>query len=330
MLTRLIRYPHNAALVAALCFSSVTNAEWYAHDFNVMGTKARVELWAESAEFAHQMQQKVEADMRRIDMSMSPYKEQSDLSLINRQAFTHAVKTTPEIYSIIKTSLKYSAMTEGAFDITFSSVGYLYDYRQHKRPDKSAIAENLSGINFQHLVLNDQEHSIGFQSKGMRIDLGGIAKGHAVDNAIKILKTAGVTNAYVSAGGDSFALGDRKGRPWFIAIKHPRNANQVLLSIPLEDLAVSTSGDYERYFDEDGVRYHHIINPKTGDSARESQSVTILANDSITADALSTSVFILGPQKGLKLINSLPGVSAVIADKEGKVHYSDDLVDPKN
>ena len=261
---------------------------------------------------------------------MSPYKEQSDLSRINQQAFSSPVKTTPEIYRIIKTSLQYSEMTEGAFDITFSSVGYLYDYREHKRPDKTAIAANLSGINFRHLMLNDQEHSVGFQSKGMRIDLGGIAKGYAVDNAIKILKTAGVINAYVSAGGDSFALGDRKGRPWFIAIKHPRNANQVLLSIPLENLAVSTSGDYERYFDEDGVRYHHIINPKTGDSARESQSVTILANDSITADALSTSVFILGPQKGLKLINSLSGISAVIADKDGKVHYSDDLVNPNH
>lgn len=319
---------NSAILAMALSFSTFAYAEWHSHEFNVMGTRARVELWTASAEQAQLLQAAVEKEFHRIDASMSPYKPDSELSQINQRAAEQPVAVSQELFDLIKKSVAYSELTQGAFDITFSSVGFYYDYRQSIRPNSEQIRDHLSGINYRHLQFGDKQPHIRFKTSGVKIDLGGIAKGHAVDRAIALLQNAGVQHAYVSAGGDSYALGDRKGRPWVIAIKHPRDKQKSLLSIPLENLAISTSGDYERYFDEAGVRYHHIINPKTGDSARDSQSVTILADSSTTADALSTSVFVLGPERGLKLINEMPNVSAIIVDKNGQVHYSNDLVEP--
>ena len=159
----------------------------------------------------------------------------------------------------------------------------------------------------------------------MRIDLGGIAKGYAVDQSMARLEQLGIHDALVRAGGDSRVTGQRWGRPWTIGIRDPRDREGVVAVIPLADVAVSTSGDYERYFEQDGIRYHHIINPRTGDSARELQSVTIIGPDATTTDALSTSVFVLGLRDGMKLVNRMPGIDAILVDSHGTLHYSNDL-----
>ena len=158
------------------------------------------------------------------------------------------------------------------------------------------------------------------------IDLGGIAKGYAVDRCIELLADAGISQASVAAGGDSRILGDRGGEPWTVGIQDPRQEEMAVL-LPLVDTAVSTSGDYERFFEEDGVRYHHILDPRTGDSARDSWSVTILGPDATFTDGLSTSVFVLGPERGLALIDRLPGVDAIIIDSAGQLRYSADLLE---
>ncbi len=306
----------------------VAVADWHRHEFDVMGTRASVELWHEQPERARQAMQAVEAEMRRIDAAMSPWKPDSELSRVNRSAAQVAVPVSVELFTLIATANKFSELTQGAFDITFSSVGYLYDYRAGKRPDVTQIERRLPAVNFRLIeLIRDPQPAIRFQREGMRIDLGGIAKGHAVDRCIELLRGMGITHAYVNAGGDTRVLGDRRGRLWFVAVRHPRDASRQLVTLPISDIALSTSGDYERFFDdEQGVRHHHIINPQTGDSARKSRSVTILAPDSTTADALSTSVFILGAEAGLSLLKSMPDVSAVIVDQDGKVHYTDDLV----
>ncbi len=307
--------------------SSLVQAEWFERRFNVMGTVAQIELQHTDSQVANEVMDAVQKEMQRIDSAMSPYIASSELSRVNRDAALQPVMISKELFDLLKTSNRFSDLSEGAFDITFSSVGFYYDYRKGVKPDAATIAKNLPNINYKHLLFDDAVHSIKFQTQGTRIDLGGIAKGHAIDQCVAILKSRGIRNAFVNAGGDSYVLGSRDGRPWFIAIKHPREKNRELVSLPLVDVAVSTSGDYERYFDDkDGKRFHHILNPKTGDSARDSQSVTILANDSTTADALSTTVFVMGPERGLALINSLKDISAVIVDKEGKVHYSNDLI----
>ncbi len=163
----------------------------------------------------------------------------------------------------------------------------------------------------------------------MRVDLGGIAKGHAVDRSIALLRELDIKQALVTAGGDSRTIGERWGRPWNIGVRHPDDAEKLVAVIPLQDVAVSTSGDYQRYFDKDGIRYHHIINPASGDSARELRSVTIIGPDATTTDALSTSVFVLGLEKGMNLVNRLPGIDAILVDAHGELHYSEELLPAK-
>jgi thiamine biosynthesis lipoprotein len=227
--------------------------------------------------------------------------------------------------------LHFSELTHGAFDITFASVGFLYDYRKGVRPTDIEREQATELINYHNLLLDEKRRTIAYSKPGVHIDLGGIAKGHAVDRCIALLQVMGIKQALVTAGGDSRMIGDRwAGRPWNIGVRDPRDEKKLIAVIPLENVAVSTSGDYERYFDEDGVRYHHIINPKSGDSARGMHSATLIGPDATTTDALSTSVFILGVDEGLALVNRLPDIDAILVDAEGHLHYSDGLLPAKN
>jgi thiamine biosynthesis lipoprotein len=154
--------------------------------------------------------------------------------------------------------------------------------------------------------------------------------GHSVDKGIEILQKLGITRAMVNAGGDTRIIGDRFGRPWVVGVRDPDHEGRTFLRLPLTDTAFSTSGDYERYFDEDGVRYHHILDPRTGDSARKVRSVTVIAPTATRTDALTKSVFILGPEEGIAFINTLPDVDAVAVSPEGKVFYSKGLAPPES
>lgn len=300
-------------------------ALWLQDEQVIMGTSVRVELWHEDELVGKAAIAAVMEEMRRIDRGMSPFKASSELSRINQRAAVRPVAVSQELFDLIARSLEVSKLTEGAFDITFSSVGYLYDYRRHIKPTEAEIRNALPGVNYRHLKLDRRHRTIRFGRPGMRIDLGGIAKGYAVDIGIDLLKKRGVAHALVTAGGDSRIVGDRRGRPWTIGIRDPRQRNDMVAVLPLTDTAISTSGDYERYFEADGVRYHHIINPKTGHSASEVRSVTILAPDATTTDGLSTGVFVLGLERGMALVESLRDVQAVIVDKQGQMHFSKGL-----
>ena len=314
-----------AALLLVLYPAHAAFAKWLHDDADIMGTRITVELFHNDPAIARQGVDSVLAEMRRIDNSMSPWIESSELARLNREAADHPVVVSEEFFNLIKTSLKFSRLTRGAFDITFASVGFLYDYRKGVHPDKPQRLKAAELINYRNLVLNETTHSIAYSKPGVSIDLGGIAKGHAVDRCIELLQSLGIRQALVTAGGDSRMIGDRWGRPWSIGVRDPRKKDKLVAVIPLEDVAVSTSGDYERYFEEDGIRYHHIINPESGDSARELRSVTIIGPDATTTDSLSTSVFVLGLEKGLALVNRLPGIDAILVDRHGTMHYSDEL-----
>jgi thiamine biosynthesis lipoprotein len=205
-------------------------------------------------------------------------------------------------------------------------VGQLYDYRAGTGPSNEQLALARRAVGWRHLQLDPRARTLRFGVPGMRIDLGGFAKGHAVDNAALILARHGIGHAIVSAGGDSRVLGDRRGRPWTIAIRDPRRPAEVVAVLPLEDVAISTSGDYERFFERDGVRYHHLIDPRTGKSPSSVQSVTILGADGLTTEALSKSVFVLGLERGMQLIETQQGVDAVVVDASGGLHYSSGLL----
>lgn len=305
----------------------LVQAQWFERTESIMGTRIYVELWQDDPDRASALMQSVIDEMHRIDELMSPYKESAQLAIVNRDAAQKPVAVSRELFDLIILSNHFSDLSGGAFDITFASVGHQFDYRHHVKPDAQHREQGRTLINYKALQLDANQHTVFFPKPGMKIDLGGIAKGYAVDNAISLLRKAGVQNAIVTAGGDSRLLGDHRGRPWMMGIKHPRGETHVV-SLPLENVAISTSGDYERYFEEDGVRYHHIIDPKKGDSARELVSATIIADDATTSDALSTTVFILGVQRGLELASKMNGVSAILIDNKGKIHYSADLAPP--
>ncbi len=298
---------------------------WHSAEHAAMGTLIRVEFAHADEAVATDLMSRVMREMDRIDHAYSPYKAHSELSRLNREAGKDWVAVSDEMLDLLVKSQQVAELSGGAFDITFASVGRFYDYRARQAPDDATIEAAVEAINYRYVELDVANSRVRFTHPEVYIDFGGIAKGHAVDRGIGILSDAGVTQASVAAGGDSRIIGDRGGRPWNVGIRHPRNAGEMSALLPLEDTAVSTSGDYERYFERDGVRFHHILDPGTGRSADGSWSVTILGPEATLTDGLSTSVFVLGPQRGLALINRLPGIDAVIIDPEGRLLYSDDL-----
>jgi thiamine biosynthesis lipoprotein len=304
------------------------HAEWYQQQRDIMGTRISVELWHAQAFVAADCSLQVFAEMDRINALMSSYLDSSELTFINNNAAIAAVEISDELALLVEKSLYFSEISQGAFDITYASIGYAYDYRKRQQPSDESIAKKLPAIDYHHIELANNR--IRFNHNAVRIDLGGIAKGYAVDRAADIIRQCGISKAMVSAGGDSRILGDRVGHPWIIGIQHPRDPAGIVLRLPLSDSAVSTSGDYERFFIDNGKRVHHIINPSTGRSATASWSATVTGPDAMTTDALTTTLFILGAAKGLALIESLEGIDAIIIDSDGKLHYSSGFQEPAN
>jgi thiamine biosynthesis lipoprotein len=320
-----VRHACVLALLATVFVAPYAHADWMERTEAIMGTRCYVELWADDPDKGNEAIDAVMAELRRIDNLMSHYKPESELSQINEYGNERPVQVDKELFDLIKLSTHFSQITEGAFDITYASVGYLYNYPKHIRPSEEQIKQALPAVNWRNMLLDEEHHTVRFEHPGMRIDLGGIGKGYAVDRGIDVLKARGVTHALVTAGGDSRIIGDRFGRPWLVAIRHPDNPNKVVTRIPLSDSAVSTSGDYERFFDENGVRYHHIIDPRTGHSASKVRSATILGPTATQTDGMSKTAFVLGADEALKIINRMPEYDAVIVLPDGKVLYSNGL-----
>jgi len=316
------------AVTLLLVSMLAARADWHVREAPIMGTRIAVEVWHEDSAAGASALDAVIAEMHRIDELMSHFKPESQLSRVNRDAAGAAVKVDPELAALIVRALEFSELSGGAFDITYASVGYLYDYRERRHPTDAQIEAALPAVNWRHVVVDREASTVRFLNPGVRIDLGGIAKGHAVDSSIAILRARGIRNATVTAGGDSRILGDRRGRPWIVGIRHPDDRDRVIARIPLEDAAISTSGDYERYFDKDGVRYHHIIDPATGKSPRGVRSVTVIGPTATLTEGLTKSVFVMGPERGIALIEAQEDVDAVVVTADGRVLYSKALAPP--
>lgn len=295
----------------------------------MMGTEISVLLWHDDAALGERLVHQVFAEAERIDRLMSTYIEDSRISEINRLAAEEPVVAGDELFLIIRRSLDISVLTLGAFDITYESVGQHYDFRNRQRPDDATVAAERELIDFRFVELDQVKGTVHFRQDGVRINLGGIAKGYVVERGVDVLRLNGVQHAIVTAGGDSRLLGDRRGQPWMVGIRDPRNDGEVAISVPLEDEAISTSGDYERYFVEGDVRYHHIIQPSTGAPASGVHSATVFGPDAVITDALSTSVFVMGVDQGLRLIATLPDYESIVIDAAGHIYYSDGLQRPE-
>jgi FAD:protein FMN transferase len=302
-----------------------SSGQWYQREEAIMGTRIAVELWATDPLLAQRGIDAVMADMHRTDRLMSTYKSESQLSQVNAHAFDWPVKVDADIIDVVEKSLEYSRLSDGIFDITYASVGYLYDFRAQLHPTDEQIAAALHAIDYRQLQVDREACTIRFLRPGMRIDLGGFAKGWAVDRGVEILRALGIESAMVTAGGDTRLLGDRRGKPWIVGIRDPRRDGAVVTRIPLADEAISTSGDYERYFEQDGVRHHHILVPGTGKSPSDVRSVTVIGPNATRTDGLTKPVFILGVERGMEYVRRVGDVEAVIVDNQGQVYYSPGL-----
>lgn len=290
-----------------------------------MGTTVRVELWHADRGKGEALIDEVLDELHRIDARMSPYKKTSELFALNGAAVGQPLSVSRELLTLVQRAQRLSVATDGAFDITFASAGFAYDFRTGRRPSARRLAVLQPRIDYRSVSIDGRVSTITLTKPGVKIDLGGIAKGYAVERSVALLRRHGVRHASVTAGGDTRVLGDRRGRPWIVGIRHPRSRNKLVTRLALVDEAISTSGDYERFFEENGVRYHHILNPATGDSARRVQSVTVIGPDATRTDGLSTSVFVLGAERGLALINRTAGYEAIVVDRHGELRYSQGL-----
>jgi thiamine biosynthesis lipoprotein len=257
---------------------------------------------------------------------MSPKIESGDVFRINQSSGKERVKVAKETLEVIKKAQEISEHSEGAFDITVGPLVELWRKAREKNipPSAEEVKEKLGLVNFKNIEV-DKEGKVFLKKKAMAIDLGGIAKGYAVDRAFDILRSLGHKNLIVNAGGDLRVGGLKNNQPWSIGIQNPREPQKILTRISVSDKAVATSGDYEKFFIYKNKRYHHIFNPKNGFPADACQSVTIVSKDCIMADGLATAVFVLGPEKGYTLCQKLDGVQCLIVDKEGKKIISPNL-----
>jgi FAD:protein FMN transferase len=266
-------------------------------------------------------------EIQRLEKLMTTWDPASEVSRINAAAGIKPIPVSDETFTVITASLQASAQSGGAFDITFETLHGLWKFDEDldpHPPTADAVRERLRYLGFGHIKTDPAAKTVMLDEAHVRIGLGGIAKGYAVDRAAAVLEAGGLTSYYVQAGGDLYAHGLKPdGSPWQAGVRDPRGPDgDYFAMLPLSDHAFSTAGDYERSYIVGGKRYHHIIDPHTGYPATASRSVTIWAPNAFIADAVDDSVFILGPEKGLALVESLDGVGAVIVDARNRVWIS--------
>ncbi len=268
------------------------------------------------------------SEVEKIGNLVNFFSDKSEISEINRNAGLKPVKVSAETLEIIERAIYTSEKTNGAFDVTIGPEISLWDFHKKIKPDDKTIKQRLPLVNYKNLIINKKEQTVYLRQKGMLVDPGGIAKGFAADRAVRTLKNNDIKAGLVAIAGDIRAFGLKPdGKPWKIGIKNPRAENkndEIMAIIELTDAAISTSGDYERYFVDKGKRYHHILNPKTGYPAEGCRSVSVIAKEGAITDSFSTAIFILGQEKGMRLLEDM-GIGGIIVDKDGKIYTTPDL-----
>lgn len=261
------------------------------------------------------------AEIDRLEAMISSWQPNSFTSAVNRNAGVAPTAVPAELFNLIRRAIKVSELTEGAFDITYDSFGKLWDFKAEapKLPSDAEIQAALALVGYQKIQLDVQTNSVFLPQKGMRMGFGAIGKGFAANKAAFILKQQGVTGGVINAGGDMVVFGRQaNGALWDVGVAHPRHPDRVYAQLSISEQAIVTSGDYESFFVHEGKRYAHILNPKTGYPVDFLQSVTVICPNGELADALATSVFVLGREKGLALLTQLDKVEGLIIDADGQ------------
>lgn len=294
-----------------------------------MGTAVRLTAWTADEARAAAAFDRALSEFDRLDGLMSVWREESEVSRLNAAAGERAVPIGPDVRDVLLVARRISEWTGGKFDVTFAALSDVWRFdhdRDGRVPVSAEIARRLPLVDYSAVEVDEEAGTAFIARKGVRVNLGGIGKGYAVDRAAGILRSMGVADFTIEAGGDLYFGGRRGDRPWRAGIRDPRGAaDRVFAAMDLADATFSTSGDYERAFFRDGRRYHHILDPDTGQPAAASRSVTIVTASAALADGLATGVFIMGPRDGLALIERLAGVEGVIVGSDNAVAVSSGL-----
>ncbi len=306
-------------------------AQLFTRSHPCMGTRCDVQIFHSDAKLADAAFLRAFEALDRVDVLMSTWLENSDVSRVNRSAGIEPVAIHPETFAVIKKAHWLGDVSEGAFDLTVGVFRGLWKFDEDNDgtlPTRATVKERLKLVNYRDIILDEAKASVFLKRKGMKLTLGGTAKGYAVDAAVKAIRDTGIQDFIVQAGGDLFASGNRGDRKWRVGIRDPRGSREsVIYKLELSNRAFNTSGDYERFVLRDGKRYHHILDARTGFPSMSTRSVTVLADTSFEADLWDTMLFVMGPKKAMDLVEKTDGIEAVIIDADNQVHISSGLRD---
>ncbi len=310
--------------------SSGPGGEMFSFHHMAMDTNIELKFESENRRAAEAIKEDVFAEIERLEGLLSRSLDGSDVAEINRNAGLAPVEVSPETMAVAQSAVEFARLSEGAFDPTIAPLmdqwGFLGG--EFRVPTAAEIEAARALVDYTRLELDLEQGTIYLPEAGMSLDLGGIAKGYIVDRGMAVLAQAGVESAFLNAGGDIGLIGAKlDGTLWQIGVRHPRDHSDFVGIIPYSDGAIVTSGDYQRVFEADGERYHHILDPETGRPADSLTSVTVTAPTVMEADALSTAIFILGPERGLLLVEQLPGIDAILVTADLEVLISSGLKD---
>lgn len=275
----------------------------------IMGTIFKIELYSDNQQKANLAFKNAFSEIRKCDLILSDYRQDSELSKILEESSSHPVKVSDDFFYITQRSLYFSKITDGAFDITIEPLVRLWGFKEKifVKPDNKQIEEVKKQIGYQNIMLDNENKTVYLKNPYLKMDFGAIGKGYAIDKAVKVIKEAGIKSAFIDSVSNQYYLGSPPNQKfWQVGIKNPRNLNQVIKYLYLKNKSISTSGDYEQFFIENNTRYSHIINPKTGYPIKDAIASTIITDNSADADALSTSVLLLNDLQTNKIIKLFP------------------------
>ena len=305
------------------------NKQVYHKSLKLMGNRFQLSAVSETEEYAMGAIDAGIREIRRIEKLLTTYSEDSETALINRNAGIKPIMITQETFELIQRSKKISEITQGAFDITYGSVDkrlWNFDSTMNELPDAKIAAQMVRLINYRNILMNRTDFSVMLKEKGMRIGFGGIGKGYAAERAKLVMKKSGIESGLVNASGDMTTWGlQPNSEPWTIGIADPNTKDKIFSYMNITDMAVATSGNYEKFIMVNGNRYSHTISPKTGLPIRGIKSVTIISPNAEIADAMATPVMIMGIQAGLNMINQIKNLEAVVIDDADTVFTSKNI-----
>jgi FAD:protein FMN transferase len=301
----------------------------YHRSLKLMGNRFQLSVMCDNEDQANQCIDEGIHEIQRIERLLTTYSEESETALINRHAGIKPVLVSEETFKIIERSIRISKVTQGAFDITYGSVDkrlWNFDTNLNSLPDKVTAKKMSRLINYRNIILDKAHSTVMLKERGMRIGFGGIGKGYAAERAKLIMKEMGVKSGIVNAAGDMTTWGlQPNGKPWTIGIADPNSKDKIFSFLDITDMAVATSGNYEKYILIDGKKYSHTINPKTGLPITGIKSVTIISQNAEIADAMATPLMIMGIVPGLTMINQMKGIEAILVDDDDKVYASNHI-----